>query len=710
MVIEETLRLKVELDQSDLHTELANIRSTVATAVSPAAQSEAVQGSSPNNKDSIFWGLGSAAKHMASDTAEAAQFVTSAVQTGLQTGSQVTTALAGPPTPFSPGYVSPTGNTPIQYGMGQAISQSLSPFENRAVAHLSVAQNDAMAARYSEERFTGLRGRTLASEVGVGALSSVGWMIGGAVGKLAGGAVGGFAGMLAGGAVIDAIAAPGLNRLQDMNTLVQLGMTEKEAELTYGGGAWSAVKKNASNLFGLLDGSKDDFAAVFKDGMDINGQTYKGHALAGIMLDKGTGKMSGENLLSGELAMNELMTRTGMDITTAGSTIRSLSGYGTEGYREISSMLGFMAGSDSIGRNTRFQNQIMPSLMEAGFSGSRAGGWSAGTSELIDFQAAAMMLPAEDSDFAGMYSPDERVKRMGAGGETMSRSKVGESIMTRAAVLMASGNVIRDRSRLIGIRPAQEFPTVHDMSNKNITEEDARAAEVHLQGMGPQGFYRFDNARRAFKNMTPQGKLKMLMNSDPQKEGEDRSDYIQRIASTAQVPVSVAEDMVSVSDTRKNLEKDGGRRLNLRGGLHKLLDNNLLVDDDWRDVDEKLTAIGAKANAEGSTFVDKAKAAHEGLKLLLDFKEEAAGFMYGMGLNDRDANNLNERITRARNEGAVYSGGMSSKDQKDAGLKGLTGHAGFAESLDDLATSAKLAAQAAYAIADDNGGITYNDR
>ena len=110
MAIDETLRLKVELDQSELGSELASIRTNVASAasVAPASDQIVTSGGHPSQRDSIFWGLGAAAQQMSGDISSAASYASNIAATGLQTGVAVSQAFSGSQT-FSPGYISPTG-------------------------------------------------------------------------------------------------------------------------------------------------------------------------------------------------------------------------------------------------------------------------------------------------------------------------------------------------------------------------------------------------------------------------------------------------------------------------------------------------------------------------------------------------------------------------------------------------------------------------
>ena len=688
MAIDETLRLKVELDQSELGSELASIRTNVASAasVAPASDQIVTSGGHPSQRDSIFWGLGAAVQQMSGDISSAASYASNIAATGLQTGAAVSQAFSGSQT-FSPGYISPTGNTPVQMGFGGALSQTV--FGGNAAPFLSENQSDALSSQYFSSRFSGMRGDITKAQVGGAFGGAAAFWAGGTAGSAIGGPVGGLIGGIGSMLLSETVFSGGGQRLEDIYTLQKLGMSNAEATDVMGGGYWSGVGKSFSTGFGLWDHSKDHLASVFVEGQEINGQVYKGAALAGIMLDKGLGDMSGNNLQLGQLGLNALITRTGMGMGEAADMMKSISGYSSQGYESTSAMLGLLGTGNEIGMNTRFQNQYMGGMMHAYAQNIRTGGYGAGISAAVNYQAAALSLEGSKSNVSGILSPDERIQGMNQAGANFGATPYGQGVMALGAAYMTVNNLTDVHDSFLGV-------DLLGLDRGNLMDQ--------LRSGGDQAIYTFMSNQRRMASMDPQERVKMLMSSVLRSPGQTDEEYADQLSYRAKVHPDIARDLVNQQKQQEtNLDKalgpsesmvylDEDNRIRfrdtdgLKGSInarHKTgttFARDILgkrdtevwfYDKQFKDIRKKINDYDIE---EGASPYDAAKHINTLLTSIQDsIDEDNEQWLLGSGMNAWEKNKVHQAQKTLREKLQAILPELTSEQQKTIGISGLAG-------------------------------------
>lgn len=283
MAYEETLRLKLELDSTDIGSELAGIRQSVATAVSgidissrqELAGGLVTSGSPASDPNSLMWGLGIAAKQMAGDVAGFGSHVATIGRSVGAVGSAAL-GLAGmslsiPASSAMVGLSTPLAGDPIEMGIFDPMIFSIKDafgFTSQFSPGISQAQSRILAD--NPELMGGL-GTNIALMEGIQAASNW-WLLGGlgmGIGKKIAGSAGlasGLGGMLLGGAVglgVSALADyfildPVIGRMNGGRILDQMmpRVNLDEAYEILGGTPWEAARQKMSLV---LSTSKENF-------------------------------------------------------------------------------------------------------------------------------------------------------------------------------------------------------------------------------------------------------------------------------------------------------------------------------------------------------------------------------------------------------------------------------------------------------------------
>jgi hypothetical protein len=673
VAIEETLRLKVELDQSELGSELASIRTSVSSAASvqpEASVSAGGNGGHPTQRDSIFWGLGAAAQQMTGDITSAASYANNVVATSLQTGAAVSQAFSGTQS-FSPGYISPTGNAPVQMGFGGALSQSI--FGGNAAPSMSENQSDAMASQYWGNRFSGLGGAITGAQTGQAFASAGGFWagaaIGGAIGNIPGAIIGGIAGTVLG----ETVLSGGTRRLEDIQTLTGLGMSRSAAQNVMGGGYWDGVGDSLSTGFGLFDYSKDHLAGAFQDGMEINGRTYKGAALAGVLLDKGLGDMTASNLSVGQLGMNALVTRTGMGMGDAAEYMKSISGAGSQGIETLSAVMGMLGTGNEVGMNTRFQNQIMGGMMQSASNSLMTQGHSAAISAGANYAAAGYSLADNNPEMRGVNSAVSRIGAMGDAGTGFSRTAYGQGTMAMAAAYMTVNGL----------------DNVHDaLLEMEKGGWDRGTLMTDLRGMGTQAIYTFSSNLNLMNSADPLEKAKILMNTIP-RNGRSDKHWAEEISFRSGATRQAAEDLV----TGKQVTEGG---IDAYESTHGYLGDGMIsTNKGWWGSDKQYENI-LSAVRSANIYGDDLQKAEQLLELKEEIqrqvdKDNRVSNVFDMSANElKSVNTAKQHIDKLL---ASIAPNLTSGQQKELGIQGLAGGSDLKGALINLSNAASAASE-----------------
>ena len=708
MAIEETLRLKVELDQSELGSELASIRTSVSSAASvqPASSvSEGGNGGHPSQRDSIFWGLGAATQQMTGDITSAASYANNVVATSLQTGAAVSQAFSGSQS-FSPGYVSPTGNAPVQMGFGGALSQSI--FGGNAAPSMSENQSDAMASEYFGNRFSGLSGDITGAQTGQAFAGAGGFWAGAAIGSAFGGLPGAIVGGIAGTVLGETVLSGGTRRLEDMQTLTGIGLSRSAAENAMGGGYWDGVGDSLSTGFGLWDYSKDHLAGVFQDGMDINGRTYKGTALAAVMLDKGLGDMSENNLKIGKLGLNQLVTRTGMDIGSAAEYMKSISGAGSQGLETATAMIGLLGSGNEVGMNTRYQNQFMGGMLEHGASQMSTQGHSAGMAAAINYTAGAYAIEnTETAEMLGINSTAFKMRGIERAGDSFASTIYGQGTMALQAAFMTITGETNYNDAMI------------EMDKGGWTRQSLTA---ELRSMdGNKAAHGFKANMMRIGDVSGLEKAKHMIRAHPKREGDSPMDWINRLMAENNITeqqarnaiTAAGESSVDVLNDTNSVTAKAYKAVSDFASNPKYIEKRKISDEfsatgwepnpdkDYAKIYEYLGTVDFDEKDKGKMGVT-GKKAYEFVKEV--FEDDQSSLMKAHRMGEREKEDVLSLLENLNKGNIGTASGLTSKQQMDLGLAGI--NAGG----DTLKSSMAEAGRALSHLANQLDSETYDNR
>lgn len=561
MALEDTLKLKVELDQSDLGLEIANIRENIAAAATPMQEPAVsnISGAHPSNKESIFWGLGAAAQQMGGDFSQATGFAGNIAQSVLATGAVVGQVARGDNPYYAP-YQSPFANTPIQLGPGGAIKNQL--FGSSVAPFLSDRQSDQVSSQYFSNVFSGTSGTILGAEMGVGAAQAGLWAVPGI----------GIATGLLGGAVLGMAAQPGLDRLGDIQTLQNLGLSRGDATATMGGGFWAGIGSGMSSL-NPFNNNKEHLAGVWSDGINVNGRQYTGLAAAGMLLDQGQMNVSGAGIQAGMLAMNELVTRTGMDLGSASQLVNGFSAPGAlnnQGNITAMQTIGMLGPGNSIGMNTRSQNAWMPHLLQNAQTGMSQWGHSFGLA-----RAQGTMMLANTFNEHTMFNSDMAGAMGGASGmnrafnNTMfgaQQSAFGSGTLSAAAISMVAS----------GATDPLDFFSGGDV---DLSASQVNRDSQTVMGMGEVGYSKFMFMKNKIAS-DPTAFALSYMNVSKQKEGQSDEDYVRILASRSGMH---SPDALEAFNSAIQIKRDSEMSITDKYYGHDKRIEGLKYEGKWRD-------------------------------------------------------------------------------------------------------------------------------
>jgi hypothetical protein len=427
VAIEDTLRLKVELDQSNLGSELASIRSNVATAITPSAgSSQEDPGGHPTNKDSLFWGLGIAAKQLAGDVQGAVAYTGGMVTDSLRTGAQLTQAIG-----------SSMGPMPEDGAWGNIKRQAGRLFgANYASGSMSAQQIESQDNAYFGRLFSGGSGKMFAADTAKGVLdvlpwlgtgfNPIGWAMASGINK-----------------ATDALIGPGLDRLTHITQLQKMGYSAHEAEGAMEGGFWAGIGQGLNKNLNPFHDKKTYLAEAWSEGINVNGENYTGIRAAAALLDQDQLDKSVAALQGGMLAMNELMTRTGMGMGSASQLVNSFAPTGA--FNDSAQLTALQAmsalgGKTFDGRNTKHANAWMGSIVQAAQEGFQTYGANFSSQRAFNTaQIASSTSALTMGSLAGAYNADMAVANFNQTFGGMDRSGEGSYAMDRAALANVVG-------------------------------------------------------------------------------------------------------------------------------------------------------------------------------------------------------------------------------------------------------------------------------